>query len=273
MKTMFNRWPGGHLKCLTLSYDDGVTEDRELVSIMNRHGIRGTFHLNSGLIGSERRVTKSEVAALYAGHEISTHMAMHPFPTRLTREEILAETLEDRRHLESLAGYPVRGMSYPYGDYDVRVIDLLRACGIEYSRTVQATGQFRLPADWMQWHPTCHHQECLTLADRFLELPEKPYQQGLYCFYVWGHSYEFPRDNNWNLIETFCDKMGHRDNIWYATNIEIVDYIRAVREVRSSADGTLLYNPSAQSVWLTILSDGHSSELKAGETLRLSSES
>jgi peptidoglycan/xylan/chitin deacetylase (PgdA/CDA1 family) len=268
MKTMFNRWPGGHFKCLTLSYDDGVVEDRELVSIMNRHGIRGTFHLNSGLFGTPGRLNSSDVASLYAGHEISTHMVMHPFPTRLTREEILAETLEDRRSLEALAGYPVRGMSYPYGDYDARVIELLRACGIEYARTVRSTGQFDLPTDWLEWHPTCHHHECLTHADRFLETSKEPWRQGLFCFYVWGHSYEFPNNKNWNLIETFCDKLGHRDDIWYATNMEIVDYIRAVREVRSSADGTLLYNPSAQSVWLTIVKTGENCELKAGQTIR-----
>jgi hypothetical protein len=62
--------------------------------------------------------------------------------------------------------------------------------------------------------------------------------------------------------------LGHRDDIWYATNMEIVDYIRAVREVRSSADGTLLYNPSAQSVWLTIVKTGENCELKAGQTIR-----
>jgi peptidoglycan-N-acetylglucosamine deacetylase len=267
MKTMFNRWPGGHLKCLTLSYDDGVVEDRELVSIMNRYGIRGTFHLNN--IFSQSHVPASEVAALYAGHEVSTHMATHPFATRLTREEILAETLENRRGLETLVGYPVRGMSYPYCDYDARVIELVGACGIEYARTVLATGKFSLPADWLEWHPTCHHQECLTMAEQFDELAPKSSSPGLYCFYIWGHSYEFARSKNWDLIETFCKKMGHRDDIWYTTNIQIVDYIDAVRKVRSSADGTILYNPSAQSVWLTICQDGRSHELKSDQMLRL----
>jgi hypothetical protein len=267
MKTLFNRWPYGHLKCMTLSYDDGVVEDRSLISIMNHHAVRGTFHLNNHFTGGH--VEASEVSSLYAGHEISTHMATHPFPTLLTREEILAEILDNRRSLEKLTGYPVRGMSYPYGDYDARVIELLRACGIEYSRTVRATGQFSLPADWLEWHPTCHHKDCLTMADQFLELRTDKLCRGLYCFYVWGHSYEFARNGNWDLIETFCEKMGRRSDIWYATNIEIVDYLHAIREVRSSADGTILCNPSSQSVWLTICQDGRSYELKAGETFHL----
>jgi peptidoglycan-N-acetylglucosamine deacetylase len=270
MKTVFNRWPGGHVKCLTFSYDDGVVEDRQLIDILNRNGLRGTFHLNSTILGSDRNIAPKEVSGLYAGHEVSIHMATHPFPTRLTREELLAETLEDRRALEALAGYPVRGMSYPYGDYDARVIELLRACGIEYARTTRSHGQFHLPADWLEWHPTCHHKDCMTHADRFLDLQDR-YGDGLFCFYVWGHSYEFPHDKNWDMIEAFCKKMGKRNDTWYATNMDIVDYLRAVREVRSSVDGTLLYNPSARSVWLTLRPDNRCLELKGGETLRLTS--
>jgi len=266
MKTMFNRWPGGRLKCLTLSYDDGVEEDRQLISIMNRYGIRGTFHLNCFFF--KGHIESAEVKSLYSGHEVSIHMVNHPYPTPLTREEILNETLENRRMLESLVGYPIRGMSYPFGDYDSRVIDLLRACGIEYSRTVKATNNFSLPADWLEWHPTCHHVHCLPLADQFLALPMDNTRKGLHCFYVWGHSYEFARSNNWDLIETFCKKMGGRDDIWYATNMEILDYIRAVNAVRSSVDGTILYNPSARSVWLT-LPEGNAYELKAGEIFRI----
>lgn len=268
MKTVFNRWPSGVLKCLTLSYDDGVVDDRRLISIMNRHKIRGTFHINN-LVG-DIHIKQSEIAGLYAGHEISTHSATHPSLTWLTDEEILAEMLDNRRMLESHAGYPVNGMSYPNGDYDSRVINLLRACGIKYSRTVLATNSFALPKDWLEWHPTCHHRDCLALADKFLELvlPATP-KKGLYCFYVWGHSYEFERNNNWDLIETFCEKMADHKDIWYATNIEIVNYIEALRRVQSSADGTILYNPSAQSVWLTVTSDWRSVELKPGQTLKL----
>jgi hypothetical protein len=270
MKTLFNRWPGGHLKCLTLSYDDGVVEDRQLVSIMNRYGIRGTFHLNCFF--SKGHVESAEVAPLYAGHEVSIHMVSHPFPTQLTREEILNETLENRRTLETLTGYPIRGMSYPFGDYDSRVIELLKACGIEYSRTVNPTNSFSVPANWLEWHPTCHHSNCLPLADQFLAItPANSYGKGLHCFYVWGHSYEFARNNNWDLIETFCKKMSGRDDIWYATNMEIVDYIHAVHAVRSSADGKILYNPSAINVWLTILPEGKIYELKAGETCQVAS--
>jgi hypothetical protein len=39
-----------------MSYDDGRTQDRRLVALFNRFGIRGTFHLNSGFLGDERHI-------------------------------------------------------------------------------------------------------------------------------------------------------------------------------------------------------------------------
>ena len=49
MNRVYCCFPGGKHKALTMSYDDGRLEDRRLIEIFNRNGIRGTFHLNSGL--------------------------------------------------------------------------------------------------------------------------------------------------------------------------------------------------------------------------------
>ncbi len=70
-------------------------------------------------------------------------------------------------------------------------------------------------------------------------------------FYLWGHTYEFRWNNNWEIIENFAAKIGGRNDIWYATNIEICDYVEAFRALRFSADGTKVYNPSACDVCFT----------------------
>ena len=46
-------------------------------------------------------------------------------------------------------------------------------------------------------------------------------------FYVWGHSYEFDKDNNWEIIENFAEYVGKREDVWYVTNIEIYDYVNS----------------------------------------------
>ena len=42
-RVLYTCFPGGKHKVLTMSYDDGRLEDRRLVALFNRYGIRGTF--------------------------------------------------------------------------------------------------------------------------------------------------------------------------------------------------------------------------------------
>ena len=43
MRYKFMRFPGGKKKAVTLSYDDGVTQDRRLVEIFNKYGHNGNL--------------------------------------------------------------------------------------------------------------------------------------------------------------------------------------------------------------------------------------
>lgn len=86
--------------------------------------------------------------------------------------------------------------------------------------------------------------------------------------YVWGHSYEFDADDNWNRIEEFCRIVGGREDIWYATNIEIIDYMQVLHNLKFSADSTAVYNPSAHSAWL-VVGDKHIVEVPGGEYTKL----
>jgi hypothetical protein len=262
MNVQLNLFPGGVSKAMTLSYDDGREHDRQLVEIMNRYGIKGSFHLNSGFLGKDRYVTADEVSNLYKGHEVSAHTSTHPFLEIIPREGVVMQLLEDRKQLEKLVGYPIRGMSYPYGTYNDNVLAMLPGLGIEYSRTTRSHGTFELPTKWTEWHPTCHHRDMLKLGKDFLD--KKASNSSMQLLYVWGHSYEFNDNNNWEDIEHFCDLMGNRQDIWYATNIEIVDYIRALKELRFTVSQTSVYNPSAIDVWISV--HGEPSKVSAGHT-------
>ena len=56
MKTIYICFPGGKFKALTMSYDDGREADKRLIKLFNKHGIKGTFHLNAGLIDIDNQV-------------------------------------------------------------------------------------------------------------------------------------------------------------------------------------------------------------------------
>lgn len=265
MKIQFDCFPEGKKKAVTLSYDDGREHDRQLVGIMNSSGIRGTFHLNSGLLGKRGYLERSEVGELFAGHEISAHTVTHPFLTKCPKDRIADEILQDRRELELLAAYPVRGMSYPYGDWNEGVAAMLPFLGIEYARTITSHGNFDMPNELLAWSPTCHHRDMLEYGQRFLDF--RPRNPSMSLLYVWGHSYEFHDHQNWELLEQFCGMVGGRSEIWYATNIELVLYMKAMRELRFTVDGQSVHNPSALSVWFS--ADGDAVEAKPGQVTQL----
>ena len=261
-------FPGGKKKALTFSYDDGTIHDRKLVALMNKYGMKGTFNLNSGLFGRHERkviggfdtdftrIDAEEVKDLYAGHEVASHTLNHPFLTRLPSNMGAKEILQDRSNLEGLTGELVRGFAYPYGVYDEKVEEVLSACGIEYARTVNSTDRFDIPRDFLEWHPTCHHDspKLMELAEKFC----KESAQEAEVFYLWGHSYEFSQKDNWQVIEDFMKYVSdYKEHIWLAANIEITDYVEAFKKLRRSTDGRIIYNPAGMTLWFAMNGEVH----------------
>ncbi|MBR6571473.1 MAG: polysaccharide deacetylase family protein [Clostridia bacterium] len=255
-------FPNGLMKALTLSYDDGVEQDARLLGIMNHYGLKGTFNLNSSQFAPEgtvypegqihRRMTEKATVELLAnsGQEVAIHACYHGDLPALPAAHAVWQVVRDKEQLENLFGRIVRGMAYPYGTYSTEFTHTLRDCGVAYARTVHSTHRFDLPSDWLTLPATCHHNdpELMNLAKAFVE--QKPWRAQL--FYLWGHSYEFEADNNWNVIEAFAEYIGGRDDIWYATNIQIHDYVEAWRSMHISADGRRFHNPSAMPLWLDV---------------------
>lgn len=271
-------FPGGKRKALTLSYDDGVEQDKRLLEIMAKHGLKGTFNLNSGAYAPEghvwpagqvhRRMSKSEVIRVYgeSGQEIAMHTYQHPDLTGLLPTECVWQVMRDKEELENQFGRVIRGIAYPYGTFNDSVVNILQNCGVAYARTVMSTGDFFLPGDWLRLPATCHHNDprLMSLARKFAE-NENAWRPML--FYLWGHSYEFEANDNWRVMEEFAAYMGGRADIWYATNIEIYDYVQAYRRLHISADGRRAENPSAIPVW--VRENGKTVAIAPGETAAL----
>lgn len=271
-------WKNGLKKALTLSFDDGVEQDIRLIELMQQNGVKGTFNINTGLFAPEgtvyeagrvhRRMTKKQVVALYknSGMEVAAHGLTHPFLERLPAYQATYEVMEDRRNIEKLFGLPCRGMAYPFGTNSDTVVDVLATCGIAYSRTTVATGDFSVPTDWLRMPSTCHYNDerLPALTEKFVnEAPDR----GPWLFYLWGHSYEFEGRNNWNVIEEFLQKAGNREDVWYATNIEVYDYVKAFEALQETLDGKTVHNPSALSVW--VKNGDKAVEIKPGKAVKL----
>ncbi len=258
-------------KAFTLSYDDGNVCDVRLIEIMQKNGLKGTFNLNSGFMQYDSKV-KDVSLYLDSGNEVAVHGKEHLSLTACTDEQIEREILLDRVKLEEMTGKLVTGMAYANGVTDDRVVDILKKCGIDYSRTTKSTKEFKIDDDWLRLKPTCHHddEQIFELADKFLSNEEYWYFWGRHpkLFYVWGHSYEFDKKNNWERFEEFASKIGNKEDVWYATNGEIYRYVEAFKSLRYGVGNSCVYNPSSLDVFI-IRPNGKKYKVPAGQTITL----
>lgn len=251
------RFPGFLSKACTLSYDDGVKDDIHLIEIMRKYGLKGTFNLNSsGLTsGKENRLTPEEIKELFGDDtEIAMHGYRHLSLAKVQPSLAVRDVVADRDFLEQTFDRVIRGMAYANGSVSDEVVNILDLAGVVYSRTTIPTEKFDIPENWLRLDPTCHHNHprLFELVDEFLNVEDRNYfwAKKPRLFYLWGHSYEFPRDNNWDRIEKFGQIMAERDDVWHATNMEIYKYVEAFKRLVFSADGTRVENPSAIDVYI-----------------------
>lgn len=284
MRYRFLRFPDGKTKAVTLSYDDGARADIRLAETLVRYGLKCTFNINSGMFGETGgtgRLSAEEIEKylLSGGHEIAVHGLMHRAPGVQRPIDGIRDVLDCRLGLEKTFGRIIRGMAYP--DSGIRnmqngasyenIRQYLKDLDITYARTLGGDNDlFCLPADWYAWMPTAHHDnpQVLDWAEKFVSMDiDSLYSASCFprLFYLWGHSFEFDRNDNWGHLEEICEKLAGHDDIWYATNGEIYDYVKAYDALVFSADGSRVYNPSLFTVWFDI--DGALYSIGSGETL------
>ena len=281
MRYRFLRFPEGKQKAVTLSYDDGCREDIKFADIISEYGLKCTFNFNCEYMRNENlSVEEIKEHILSNGHEIAVHGANHRAEGRVRAIEGIKDVLDCRLELEKKFGFIIRGMAYPDSGITVfsngasyeNIKQYLTDLDIVYARTLGGDNKsFSLPNDWHAWLPTVHHvnPNVLLFVDEFvnMDLSDRRNNAEPHLFYMWGHSYEFERDNNWDLLDTICDKIAHKDDIWYATNMEIYEYVNAYNSLVYSADGNVIYNPTLIDIWIVV--DGTVYKISSGDTINI----
>src|SRR4051812_27602133 len=89
-------------------WDDGVTDDIQLIEILRRHGARASFNLNFGLHGAKRvegwkfrdkdvqRLALPELRSVYEGFTIANHTLNHPVLPGMALDEARREIMQGR---------------------------------------------------------------------------------------------------------------------------------------------------------------------------------
>lgn len=276
---IYPSFPEGRKKAFTLSYDDGVTSDVKLVEMMRRYGVKGTFNLNSGLFPKTSEMdkepwgnlTKDECLALYGEDmEIAVHGRKHPFWNKIPTAQAMMDIMLDRQALERATGRIIRGAAYPYGSISDDVVEILRLGDIQYCRMTGGTGKYgmKYTPDWLRFQGTCHHKDpkLMEYAEKFVRSNTVKY---LKLFYVWGHSNEFVQNDNWHIMEELLKKVSGHADVWYATNIEIVEYLKAMDQLVYNLDETMVYNPTAKDLWIFVGTEEQLVKIPSGATVHL----
>ncbi len=230
----------GKSKAITFSFDDGVTQDSDLIKILDDYGLKATFNLNSGFLGGHwslkvgsvpvvhNKILPEKVKDIYKNHEVAAHTVHHYCLPTLSDEEIVKEVEEDVQALENLVGYELCGMAYPCDgvNNDDRVAEVLRKhTKMQYARTITSTHSFDLQTNLMRFNPTVYYietEKMFALAEKFLAMETEEDK----TFYIWGHAYEMDGDLaiSWKEFERFCKLISGKKDIFYGTNKEVLLY-------------------------------------------------
>ena len=266
-------YPEGRRKAFNISYDDGVIQDIRFVELLNRYGLKGTFNLNYGLMRSGftwdhecgmtvRRIPEDQVVTVYQGHEIASHSYSHPYFDNAAETEILKELGSDKFFLERLFGREVAGYATPFYYYSDLMAACVRHCGFEYARISEESNDYSVPQDFYRWRGSKFHwdEDLPEFVQGFLETD----QELALCQLV-GHSYDLDVLHLWDTMEQICRWISENGDIWAATNLELVRYIKNIRLARIT--DTEIRNDSPGELWFSV--DGKTIKLQSGEKISL----
>lgn len=277
-------FPDGRVKLFTMSFDDGNDCDVKLIKLMRKYGVKGTFNVNSGLMPKNtvlkpgylwRRLTAAEWRDIIGPDtELAVHGFLHPWWNRQSTVNAMQDILDDKRELERITGRIIRGAAFPNGTFTDDIVEILRLAGFAYCRTVRDTKKLHMQEEnFLKLRATVKHDDpdAARLVERFASGAPRAEP---WVLYLWGHSYEFIENSSWSVIERYLSLAGERDDVWYATNLEYVDYWNAARAIQYNVDCTLAANPTATDVWLRVSRDYGAADhvivkIPAGATIAL----
>ena len=251
-------YPGGKRKAFNITYDDGVLQDAAFVAMLNRYGLKGTFNLKSELMRQEfawvhpcgmevKRLSGAAVRRLYDGHEIASHTLTHPYMHALTEDEILHQLGTDRWNLEQHFGREVKGFAVPFEYYSDMIAGCAQRLGFEYARMSEFTESYTPGRDYYHWKAGFYHilPGLTEYAEGFLHTEEE-----LALCQIVGHSYDLDAENLWDTMEEILRKVSADPDVWPATNLELIRYLKAMEQAVVSEGH--VFNGSQRRLWFEV---------------------
>ena len=129
-------------KPVILTFDDGFKDNyTNAYPLIRKYGFVGTFFVITRFADEERpdHMSWAEIELLHAsGMEIGSHSYTHPSLRGKSSDYVVWQALGSKEAIEARTHEPVRFFSYPSGQYDQLVIDVLRSAGYWGAVTVES---------------------------------------------------------------------------------------------------------------------------------------
>lgn len=155
-----------------VTFDDGYLSVYEhACPLLKERDMTATVYVVVDLLGGinewDRRAGDQEEKMMSAdqareladnGFEIGSHTLTHPHLPRLDDEQLAQEIADSKHKLEDLIGREVASFSYPYGDFDCRVLNAAIAAGYKNAvstrlgAVIGGTSLYELPRVNVRWN-------------------------------------------------------------------------------------------------------------------------
>ncbi|HSP44332.1 MAG TPA: polysaccharide deacetylase family protein [Luteolibacter sp.] len=153
---------------ILLTFDDGNASDHGIaLPALLRRGMKATFFVCSGRVGMPTFLKAGQIRELDGhGMAIGSHGVNHR-PWRSLDDRLLQEEVAGSREaLEKLLGSQVESAACPFGDYDRRVLRILKNAG--YQSVFTSDGGGCDPAWWLKPRTTVRRSFTPAHLDRIL---------------------------------------------------------------------------------------------------------
>ncbi|HEY3374730.1 MAG TPA: polysaccharide deacetylase family protein [Candidatus Aquicultor sp.] len=134
---------------IVLTFDDGSADSYTVVyPILKQRGASGTFFVLPERVDRGRGLTWPQVIEMANnGMQIESHTMKHSDLVTLPLDKVTYELQQSKAEIEKKTGYPVNFLAYPFGDYNVQVMDAVRAAGYKAAFTTRQG--LWLPSDFL----------------------------------------------------------------------------------------------------------------------------